>query len=45
MDFVGLAHSFGVEPHRVLDPDDLADRVQASLAGDRPVLFDVPISD
>jgi benzoylformate decarboxylase len=45
VDFVGLAHSFGVEAHRVADPDDLADRVQASLAGDRPVLFDVPVSD
>jgi thiamine pyrophosphate-dependent acetolactate synthase large subunit-like protein len=45
VDFVGLARSFGVEAHRVTDPDDLADRVRASLAGLHPILFDVPVSD
>jgi benzoylformate decarboxylase len=45
IDFVGLARSFGVDAHRVTEPDELAERARASFAGDRPVLFDVPISD
>ncbi len=43
IDFVGLSRSLGVEAHRVTEPEELADRVRASLAGDRPQLFDVPI--
>lgn len=43
VDFVGLARSFGVEAHRVTEPDELSDRLRAALAGDGPVLFDVPI--
>ena len=44
VDFVGLAKSLGVEAHRVTEPDQLSDRVKESLAGDKPMLFDVPIS-
>ncbi|HWB00328.1 MAG TPA: thiamine pyrophosphate-binding protein [Pirellulales bacterium] len=44
IDFVGLARSMGVEAHRVSEPDELAERVRASFAGDRPILFDVPIA-
>ena len=43
IDFVGLARSLGVEAVRVTEPDELADRVAESLAGDVPRLFDVPI--
>jgi benzoylformate decarboxylase len=43
VDFVKLANSLGVEAHRVTEPDELADRVQESLTGDCPQLFDVPI--
>lgn len=45
VDFVGLAQSLGVEAHRVADPDDLAGRVQKSLASGQPVLLEAPISD
>lgn len=44
IDFVALARSLGVEAHRVSEPDELVQRVRGSLAGDRPILFDVPIS-
>jgi benzoylformate decarboxylase len=44
VDFVGLARAFGVEAARVSEPDELSDRVRASLAGDRPRLFEVPIA-
>jgi benzoylformate decarboxylase len=44
LDYLALAKGFGVEAHRVTEPDELADRVSAALRGDRPVLFDVPIS-
>ena len=44
IDFVALAQSLGVEAHRVAEPDQLSDRVKESLAGDKPVLLDVPIS-
>ena len=44
LDYLALARGFGVEAHRVTDPDELADRVSAAFRGDRPVLFDVPIS-
>jgi benzoylformate decarboxylase len=43
IDLVGLARSLGVEAHRVTEPDELAERVAESLAGDTPRLFDVPI--
>lgn len=43
IDLVGLARSLGVEAHRITEPDELADRVAESLAGDTPRLFDVPI--
>lgn len=44
IDLVALARSLGVEAHRVTEPDELADRVRESLAGDAPRLFDVPIA-
>jgi benzoylformate decarboxylase len=44
LDYLALAKGFGVEAHRVTEPDELADRVAAAFRGDRPVLFDVPIS-
>ncbi|MFO0900932.1 MAG: thiamine pyrophosphate-binding protein [Pirellulales bacterium] len=43
IDFVGLAKSLGVEARRISEPEELADAVAKSLAGDRPMLFDVPI--
>lgn len=44
VDFVGLARSFGVEAHRVTEPDELSERVGASLGESRLQLFDVPIA-
>ncbi len=44
IDFVGLARSLGVRACRVSDPDELSDRVRASLADDRPLVIDVPIT-
>ncbi len=44
VDFVGLARSLGVEAHRVVEPDELTDRVRDSLSGDEPRLFEVPIT-
>jgi benzoylformate decarboxylase len=44
IDYVGLAQAFGVEAHRITEPDELADRVSAAFRGNRPILFDVPIS-
>ena len=44
IDMVSLARSLGVDAERVSEPDELAEKVSASLAaGDRPRLFDVPI--
>ncbi len=43
VDVVSLARSFGVEAHRVSDPDELATRVQESFGRDLPILFDVPV--
>ncbi len=43
IDFVQLAESLGVEACRVSEPDELAEVLKASLAGDRPRLIDVPI--
>jgi benzoylformate decarboxylase len=44
VDMVSLARSFGVEAHRVSDPNELSERVQASFGGDMPILFDVPVA-
>ena len=44
IDFVGLARSLGVEAERIEDPETLSERVKASLGGDRPRLFEVPIA-
>ena len=44
IDYVALARSLGVEAVRVADMDELAERVRTSLAGDRPMLFDVPLT-
>jgi benzoylformate decarboxylase len=44
LDYLALARGFGVESHRITEPDELADRVSAAFRGDKPVLFDVPIS-
>ncbi|MGE3408857.1 MAG: thiamine pyrophosphate-dependent enzyme, partial [Pirellulales bacterium] len=44
VDYLGLAKSFGVESHRVHDPQELANRVRESLAGDRPRLFEIQIN-
>jgi benzoylformate decarboxylase len=43
IDFVGLARSLGVEAQRVTEPQELSERLRASLAGDQPVLLDVPL--
>jgi benzoylformate decarboxylase len=44
IDFVALARSLGVEAWPVAEPDELSQRVEAALAGDRPVVFDVAIA-
>jgi benzoylformate decarboxylase len=44
LDYLALARGFGVEAHRVTEPDELADRVQTAWKGDKPLLLDVPIS-
>lgn len=44
LDYLSLARGFGVEAHRITEPDELADRVSAAFRGDKPVLFDVPIA-
>jgi benzoylformate decarboxylase len=44
IDFVSLARSFGVEAHRVTEPDELCDRLRESLGGDKPLLLDVPLA-
>jgi benzoylformate decarboxylase len=43
VDMVSLARSFGVEAHRVTDPDELSARVQESFGREMPILFDVPV--
>ncbi len=43
IDFVGLAQSLGVKAAQVEDPEELTTRVAASLAGNGPQLFNVPI--
>jgi benzoylformate decarboxylase len=44
LDYLALARGFGVEAHRITEPDELAERVAAAFQGDKPILFDVPIS-
>jgi benzoylformate decarboxylase len=44
IDYVGLATAFGVEAHRISEPDELADAVSAGFKRDKPLLIDVPIS-
>jgi len=44
LDYLALARGFGVEAHRISEPDELAARVAAAFKGDKTVLFDVPIS-
>jgi benzoylformate decarboxylase len=44
LDYLSLARGFGVEAHRVSEPDELADRVSAAFKGNKPILLDVPIS-
>lgn len=44
IDFVSLARSLGVEAHRVTEPQELGERVHASLTGDKPMLFDVVLT-
>jgi benzoylformate decarboxylase len=44
LDYLSLARGFGVEAHRINEPDELADRVATAFEGDKPILFDVPIS-
>jgi benzoylformate decarboxylase len=44
IDFVALSKSLGVEAARVSEPDELCERVAKSLRGERPQVFEVPIS-
>ncbi len=45
IDMVALAQSLGVRAERVTEPDELSEKVHASLASDDgPRLFDVPIA-
>jgi benzoylformate decarboxylase len=44
LDYLALARGFGVEAHRITEPEELADRVAAAFKGNQPVLFDVPIA-
>ncbi len=43
IDFVGLARSFGVEAHRITEPDELSERLRESFKNERPLLLDVPV--
>lgn len=43
VDMVALAQSLGVSATRITDPDELSAAVAESLAGNKPMLFDVPI--
>jgi benzoylformate decarboxylase len=44
VDYVALARSLGVEAQLVEKPDEVTEATRAALAGDRPVLLEVPIS-
>ena len=41
IDFVGLAHSLGVEARRVTEPDELSERLHEALERSEPLLLDV----
>lgn len=43
VDFVNLARSFGVEAHRVTEPEELSAKMHDSLNRTEPLLLDVPI--
>ncbi len=43
VDFVGLARSFGVEAHRMTEPEELAERIRDSLDREEPLLLDATI--
>jgi benzoylformate decarboxylase len=43
IDFVNLARSFGVEAHRVAEPEELSARVSDALNRTEPLLLDVPV--
>jgi benzoylformate decarboxylase len=43
IDFVGLARSFGVEAHRITEPEELAAQVHDALDREEPLLLDVTI--
>jgi benzoylformate decarboxylase len=43
VDFVGLSRSFGVEAHRVTEPEELSERVREALDRTEPILLDVPL--
>jgi benzoylformate decarboxylase len=43
IDMVSLARSFGVDAHRLSDPDELSQRVKDSFGRETPILFDVPL--
>jgi benzoylformate decarboxylase len=43
VDMVGLARSFGIHAERVEEPEELSEKVAASLAAGTPHLFNVPI--
>jgi benzoylformate decarboxylase len=44
IDFVGLSRSLGVKAHRIAEPEELSERLRTSLAGDEPVVIDVPLA-
>lgn len=43
VDFLQLAGGFGVAAYRVASEEELAELVREALAGDRPVLIEVPV--
>ena len=43
VDFVGLSRSFGVEAHRVTEPDQLSQWIQDSLERTEPILLNVAL--
>jgi benzoylformate decarboxylase len=43
VDFVRLADAFGVEAHRVTEPDELRQHLERGLSSDDPIVLDVPL--
>ena len=39
-----MDRNLALEAVRVTEPDELAERLRASLAGDKPMLIDAPIA-